>query len=76
MLTYPRFLCFLLVSRIWENSSGIGPFFPVAGGLCKFYAEAGGRKQIQRQLLLVQYKQQANSLLSMNKCTQLVILQE
>jgi hypothetical protein len=64
-----------LVSRIWKISSGIGPFFPLAGGLCKFYAEAGGRQQIQRQLLLVQYKQQANSLLSMNKCTQLVILQ-
>jgi hypothetical protein len=43
------------------GSSGIGPCFPLAGGLCKFYANARG--QIQRQLLLVQYKQQANPFL-------------
>jgi hypothetical protein len=36
---------------------GIGPCFPLAGGLCKLFANAGGGKQtIQRQLLLVQYK--------------------
>jgi hypothetical protein len=38
----------------------------LAGGLCKFYAS-------QRQPLLVQYKQQANTLLSMNNNTPLVI---
>jgi len=32
-----------------------------------------GQQQIQHQLLLVQYKQQANPLLSMNKYTPLVI---
>jgi hypothetical protein len=26
--------------------------FPLAGGLCKFYANAGGRQPIQRQILL------------------------
>jgi hypothetical protein len=41
--------------------------------LCKFYADAGGKQQIQRQLLLVQYKQQANPLLSKKKNTPLVI---
>jgi hypothetical protein len=30
---------------------------------------AGGTQQVQRQLLLVQYKQQVNPLLSMNKYT-------
>jgi hypothetical protein len=45
----------------------------LAGGLCKFYANAGGKQQIQRQLLLVQYKQQANSSLSVNNYTPLVI---
>jgi hypothetical protein len=53
--------------------SGIGPFFPLTGGLCKFYANAGGKQQIEHQLLLVQNKQQANPLLSMNKYTPLVI---
>jgi hypothetical protein len=33
----------------------------------------GGKQQIQRQLLLVQYKQQARPLLSMNNYTPLVI---
>jgi hypothetical protein len=56
--------CFLLVSRVWDIFSGIGPCFPLAGGLCKFYANAGGKQPIQRQLLLVQYKQQANPLYS------------
>ncbi len=36
--TYSRIPCFLLVSRVWDISSGIGPCFPLAGGLCKFYA--------------------------------------
>jgi hypothetical protein len=62
-----------LVSWVWGISSGIGPCFPLAGGLCKFYAKAGGKQPIQRYLLLVQYKQQANPLLSMHNYTPLVI---
>jgi hypothetical protein len=31
--------------------SGIGHCFPFAGGLCKFYVNAGENRQIQRQLL-------------------------
>ena len=54
-------------------SSDVGPCFPLAGGLCKFYANAGGKRPIQRQPLLLQYKQQANPLLSMNNYTPLVI---
>jgi hypothetical protein len=35
----------------------------LAGGLCEFCANAGGKKQpIERQLLVVQYKQQASPL--------------
>jgi hypothetical protein len=45
----------------------------LAGGLCKYYMNDGGKRQIQRQLLLVQYKQQANPLLSTNNDTPLVI---
>jgi hypothetical protein len=37
---------------------------PLAGGLCKFYTNAGGKKPIQRQLLLVQCAQQANPFVS------------
>jgi hypothetical protein len=53
---------------------GLGHFFryrpllPIGwspGGLCKLYANAGGKRQIQRQQRLVQYKQQANPLLLM-----------
>jgi hypothetical protein len=29
-----------LVSRVWDISSGIGICFPLAGGLCKLYANA------------------------------------
>jgi hypothetical protein len=54
-------------------SSGMGPCFPMAGGLCKFYANAGGNQPMQRQLLLVQYKQQANPNLSVHNYTPLVI---
>jgi hypothetical protein len=61
------------VSRVWDISSGISPCLPLAGGLCKFYANAGGKRSIQRQPLLVQYQQQANPLLSMNNYTPLVI---
>ncbi len=56
-----------------EISLGIGPWFPLAGGLCKFYANAGGTQPIQRQLLLVQYKQQANPLQSTQNYTPLLI---
>jgi hypothetical protein len=53
--------------------SGIGPCFPLAGGLCKLYANSGGKQPLQRQLLLVQCKHHANPLLSMNNNTPLVI---
>jgi hypothetical protein len=62
-----------MVIRVWDISSGISPCFPLVGGLCKFYAIAGGKRLIQRQLLLVQYKQQANLLLTMSNNTPLVI---
>jgi hypothetical protein len=57
--SYSRFPCFLLASRVWEISSYIGLCFLSAGGLCQFYANFGGKRPIQRQPLLVQYKQQA-----------------
>jgi hypothetical protein len=50
-----RFPCFLLVTGFWDISSG----FPLAGGLRIFYANGEGKRQIQRQPLLVPYKQQA-----------------
>ncbi len=71
--TWSRFPCFLLVSRVRDISSGIGPCFPLAGGLCKLFANAWGKWQIQRQPLLVQQKQQANPLWSTHKYTRLVI---
>jgi hypothetical protein len=43
-----------------ENYSGSSPCFSVTGGLCKFYANDGGKRPLQRQPLLVQYNQQAN----------------
>jgi hypothetical protein len=57
----------------WDISSGIDPCFPLAGGLCKFYANAGGKRSIQRQPHLVHYKHQANLLLSMHNYILLVI---
>ncbi len=45
------------------HSSGICPFFPLAGGLYKLFANVGGKWQIQRQPLLVQYKQQCTIIL-------------
>jgi hypothetical protein len=39
------------------------PCFPLAGGLCKFYANVVGKQPIQHKPLLDQYKYQANSLL-------------
>jgi hypothetical protein len=62
-----------LVSGVWDISPGNGPFFAFAGGLCKFYANARGKLTLQRQPLYVQYKQQANPLLSMNNYTPLVV---
>jgi hypothetical protein len=56
-----------LVSRVWEISSGIGPFFLMAGRLFKFYANAGGKQ------LMPQCKQQVDPFLSMNNYTPLVI---
>jgi hypothetical protein len=49
------------------------PCFPLAGGLCNFYANARRKRRIQCQPLLVKYKQEANPLLSMHKYTPLVI---
>jgi hypothetical protein len=54
-------------------STGIGPCFPLAGGLCKFYANTAGKRPIHRQPLLMQYKQQANPLLLTHNYTTLVI---
>jgi hypothetical protein len=51
------------------DSSGIGPRISFAGGLCKFYANAGGKVTHTAQPLMEQYKQQANLLLSMNNYT-------
>ncbi len=34
---------------------GRGPCFPLAGEFCKFYANTGGKRPIQRQAFLVQY---------------------
>jgi hypothetical protein len=66
-----RLPCFSLVGWVWDFSSGIFPCFPLAGGLCKLYAIAGGKRLIQLQPLLEQYKHQANPLLSMNIYTPL-----
>jgi hypothetical protein len=45
----------------------------MAGGLCKFYANAGGTRPVERQPLFVQYKHQANPLLSIHNYSPLVI---
>ncbi len=63
----------LIGQQVWDISSGIGPCFPLTGGLCKFYANAERKQPIQRQLLLVQYRQQANPLVSIHNYTPLVI---
>jgi hypothetical protein len=41
--------------------------------MCTFYANAGDKQPIQRQLFLVQYKQQVNPLLLTHYYTSLVI---
>ncbi len=58
-----------MINKVWEISSGIGPCFPLAGRLCN----AWGKRPIQRQPLLVKYKQLANPLLSAHNYTPLVI---
>jgi hypothetical protein len=57
-------------------TSGTGPCFPLAGGLCKFYAYAGEKRPIQRQLLVVQYKQQANPLFINEQLYSICVKQE
>jgi hypothetical protein len=49
--------CFVLVSRVWDISSGTGPCFPLAGGLCRQYTNG-------KENLLIRHQQQANNLLS------------
>jgi hypothetical protein len=44
----PGFLVSYWSTGVWDISSGIGPCLPLAGGLCKFYANAGGKRPIQR----------------------------
>jgi hypothetical protein len=44
----------LIVQQGLGVSSGIGPFYLLAGGLCKFYNNAGGKQPMP------QCKQQAN----------------
>jgi hypothetical protein len=55
------FPSFLFVIGVWDISSGIGPCFPLAGVLCKFYANATDKRPMQRHPLLVQNKQQSQS---------------
>jgi hypothetical protein len=62
----PDFIASYWSAGFWGIFSGICPCFPLAGGLGKFYANAGGKRPIERHSLLVQYKQQANPLLSMH----------
>jgi hypothetical protein len=51
------------------------PLLPIGWRIVQIYAHAGGKRPIQRQPILVQYKQhqQANPLLSMDNYTPLVI---
>jgi hypothetical protein len=48
-------------------SLGIGACFLLAGGLCKFHANAGGKLSIQRQPLFVQHKQLKLTLTAIKK---------
>jgi hypothetical protein len=65
------------VSLLLIGQQGLADFFryrpPLAGGLCKFYANPGETQSIQRQLFLVQYQQQANPLLSIHIYTPFMI---
>jgi hypothetical protein len=49
------------------------PLLPNGWRIVQILRHAAGKRTIQRQLLLVQYKQQADPLLSMNNYTPLVI---
>jgi hypothetical protein len=49
------------------------PLLPIDRRFCKFYANAVGNEPVQRQLPLVQCKQQANPLLLTHNYTPLVI---
>jgi hypothetical protein len=69
------------VSLLLFSKQGLGhffryrPFFPLAGleDCANFTLYAGGKQPMQRQILLMQYKQQANPLLSIDNYTPLVI---
>ncbi len=57
-------------------SAGLSRFLQISALASHWLADCAnftGKQQIQRQLLLVQYKQQANPLLSINNYTPLVI---
>jgi hypothetical protein len=63
-----------LVSRVWKISSGIGPCFPLAGGCANFTPTPEEQTNTAPTTLSeVQYKQQANPLLSIHNYTPLVI---
>jgi hypothetical protein len=49
------------------------PLLPIGWRIVQILRQRRGKQQIQHQLLLVQYKQQANPLISMDKYTPLVI---
>jgi hypothetical protein len=66
--TVSRFPWFLLVSRVWDTSSGIGPCFPSARRLCKLDAKAEENDKYSAN-----HKQQANPLLSMHNYNPVVI---
>ncbi len=57
--------CFLLVSRVWEISSGMGSGFPWLNDCANFTP----LPEENDQPLLVQYKQQANPHISMHNYT-------
>ncbi len=63
----------LIGQQCLEHFFRYRPLLPIGGGLCKLYAKAGGKWQIQCQLLFVPYKQQANPLLLIHNDTPLVI---
>jgi hypothetical protein len=67
------------VSLLLIGQQGLGHFFryypllPIDWKIVQILRHAGGKRPIQRQPLLVQYKQQANSLLSRHNYTPLLI---
>jgi hypothetical protein len=74
-------LCLVQVSMLLIGQQGLGHFFryrpllPIDWRIVQILHQlrAGGKRPIQRQPLLVQYKQQANPLLSINNYTPVVI---